>query len=145
MSTLILEIFQIFCILYFISIFYTFKTILFILHFLFSCAFLLLRFICFRHQMHKNSPHSIHFESCGEFNRVRQTAKRIANILINPCQATLRITTIRFVLLFCLFIDKLKLRLGIHDLLAVIKAKITGLQIADRHRNQKKRHTVKSK
>lgn len=95
--------------------------------------------------MHKNSPHSIHFESCGEFNRVRQTAKRIANILINPCQATLRITTIRFVLLFCLFIDKLKLRLGIHDLLAVIKAKITGLQIADRHRNQKKRHTVKSK
>ena len=79
MSTLIFEIFQIFCILYFISIFYTFKTILFILHFLFSCAFLLLRFICFRHQMHKNSPHSIQFESCGEFNRARQI----------PCWVTL--------------------------------------------------------
>ena len=72
-------------------------------------------------------------------------AKRIANILINPNQATLRITTIRFVLLFCLFIDKLQLRLRVHDLLAVIESKITGFQIADRHRNQEKRHTVKSK
>ena len=61
-----------FFVFYVLYLFFIHLRLFFILHFLFSCAFLLLRFICFRHQMHKNSPHSIHFESCGEFNRVKQ-------------------------------------------------------------------------